>query len=77
MLTITVRLEAPVLPVASRIVPVTVCVPFESDVVGHGVDTGRAVVVLVAIRVPSTLNWNVLDAPLARRTSSAGTTSST
>ena len=68
----TVMLVVPVLPVASRTVPVNVWVPFGTGVVptvGHGSVTGpRDDVVWVRTCVPSALSVKTLDAPLVPST---------
>ena len=54
--TVTVLLVAPVLPVASRALAVSTVLPFDTDAVSHGIDTGP---VLLVVWVPTT--WAPTD----------------
>lgn len=61
----TLTLELPVLPAASRTVAVTVWLPLDKPVVVHGIETGpRAEVVWLPTIAPSTLSVKALDDPL-------------
>jgi hypothetical protein len=62
---VTLTLELPVLPAASRTVAVTVWLPLDKPVVVHGIETGpRAEVVWLPTIAPSTLSVKALDDPL-------------
>ena len=68
MFTITVMLVLPVLPVASRTLAPSACVPFAAlglFTVNQGIVTGpREAVVAELMILPSTLSVNTLDDPL-------------